>query len=254
MRWTSTPHDVYVRHRDYKARVFCERFPNGIDFSGKTVLEVGCGHGSLCFYAAQEGAKRVHGIDLSARRIELAERRLAQDFNQYLNLIEFVCEEIGNLRVHDFDIILSQSTFEHILDPEVVLSHMRAKLALGGKIYLGIGPLYKSPWGDHRHTEVPFQPFFPWAHLIFPESWIIRHLNNKYPQRPISSLDELGLNRYSLHQYIEMFEVIDLNLTFCEVNRTESPIGRMLNILRRLPGLEEYLSVNLHCILERRSK
>ena len=34
-------------------------------FKGKTVLDVGCGTGILCMFAAKAGAKRVIGVDMS---------------------------------------------------------------------------------------------------------------------------------------------------------------------------------------------
>ena len=42
---------------------------------GKDVLDLGCGYGWHCKYAAENGAKRVLGIDLSQKMIAEAERR-----------------------------------------------------------------------------------------------------------------------------------------------------------------------------------
>jgi SAM-dependent methyltransferase len=249
MRWITTPYHIYVKHRDEKARIFCKRFPGGIDFTEKSVLDVGCGHGSLSLYAALNGAKSVCGIDIDERRIEIAKNRLAREFSQYSSLVNFVWEDVRDLKIGDFDIILSQAAFEHILEPKDVLASMSEKLSPGGKIYIGFGPLWNAPWGDHHRTEVPFQTVFPWAHLMFSEPWIVKKLNKKYPEQPISSIAELGLNRYSLKQYMEMFASVDLNLRFCKVNHTENAFRHLLNILRHLPGLKEYLSVNLFCIL-----
>lgn len=37
------------------------------DFTGKTVLDLGCGYGWHCRYAAEHGAKQVLGIDASEK-------------------------------------------------------------------------------------------------------------------------------------------------------------------------------------------
>lgn len=45
------------------------------DFKGKNVLDLGCGYGWHCIYAAQQGAQSVLGIDLSEKMINEAKRR-----------------------------------------------------------------------------------------------------------------------------------------------------------------------------------
>lgn len=45
------------------------------EFSGLDVLDLGCGYGAFCRFAAEAGAARVTGIDLSARMLAEAARR-----------------------------------------------------------------------------------------------------------------------------------------------------------------------------------
>ena len=42
------------------------------EFKGKTVLDLGCGYGRHCKYAADNGAKRVVGTDISHKMLEKA--------------------------------------------------------------------------------------------------------------------------------------------------------------------------------------
>ena len=44
------------------------------DFEGKRVLDLGCGYGWHCLYAANHGAKLVHGIDISEKMLESCKR------------------------------------------------------------------------------------------------------------------------------------------------------------------------------------
>lgn len=51
--------------------------------AGKNVLDLGCGYGWHCRFAAEQGAARVLGIDLSRRMIEQAVRRNAETKIEY---------------------------------------------------------------------------------------------------------------------------------------------------------------------------
>ena len=42
------------------------------DFTGKRVLDLGCGYGWHAFYAAENGAERVLGVDLSEKMLAVA--------------------------------------------------------------------------------------------------------------------------------------------------------------------------------------
>ncbi|MCI9077931.1 MAG: class I SAM-dependent methyltransferase [Lachnospiraceae bacterium] len=50
---------------------------------GKTVLDLGCGYGWHCKFAAEQGATQVLGLDLSQKMINEAERRNKADQIQY---------------------------------------------------------------------------------------------------------------------------------------------------------------------------
>ena len=45
------------------------------DFRGKAVLDLGCGYGWHCIYAAEHGAKQVIGIDISDRMLAVAREK-----------------------------------------------------------------------------------------------------------------------------------------------------------------------------------
>ena len=47
-------------------------FPN---LQGKAVLDLGCGYGWHCCFAAEQGAAQILGIDLSHKMIEEAKKR-----------------------------------------------------------------------------------------------------------------------------------------------------------------------------------
>ena len=53
------------------------------DFTGKRVLDLGCGYGWHCAYAAQKGAASVRGVDLSEKMLETAREKNSGPVIQY---------------------------------------------------------------------------------------------------------------------------------------------------------------------------
>jgi cyclopropane fatty-acyl-phospholipid synthase-like methyltransferase len=76
-------------------------------FRGKTVLDVGCGTGILCMFAAKAGAKKVIGIDCSGI-IDQAKVIIHDNgFDDVITLIKGKVEEV-TLPVESVDIIISE--------------------------------------------------------------------------------------------------------------------------------------------------
>ena len=54
---------------------------------GKKILDLGCGYGWHCKFAAEQGAAHVLGIDLSSRMIEEAKKRNAgSDYEKLMEM------------------------------------------------------------------------------------------------------------------------------------------------------------------------
>ncbi|WP_346401841.1 class I SAM-dependent methyltransferase, partial [Listeria monocytogenes] len=53
------------------------------DFHQKVVLDLGCGFGWHCIYAAEQGAKKVVGVDLSARMLTEAKHKTTSPIVHY---------------------------------------------------------------------------------------------------------------------------------------------------------------------------
>jgi len=65
---------------DVDSRLKFSQLMTGIDLKGKRVLDIGCRHGAMCYYAWQAGAARVVGIDLDAVLIRAAEKIKREQF------------------------------------------------------------------------------------------------------------------------------------------------------------------------------
>jgi SAM-dependent methyltransferase len=215
-------------------------------FLGAVVVDLGCGHGSLCLDIAQSGAKMVIGIDLKAKLIAFANANLRQNYPSLAQRVEFRCENVGEMPERDIDCFVSKNTFEHVIELENVLTEMKTRLKPGGRIYAGFGPLWKSPFGDHFLSRA----YIPWAHLWIPEKWFVTRLN-RHRQQHLSSIYH-NLNRLASTDYLRIFRDSGMDVVYLKINAGGHPLYRLSSALRRVPGLTEYLSFNVYCILEKR--
>lgn len=106
---------------------------DGIDLTGKTVLDIGCGSGGITRSLATDyGAARVIGVDVEAPVLEQARRRAKKD--DISDRVEFLQVESGPLPFADgeFDIVFSKDSMIHIPDKEALFADIMRILAPGG--------------------------------------------------------------------------------------------------------------------------
>eukprot|EP01104_Vermistella_antarctica_P000981 TRINITY_DN11053_c0_g1_i1.p1 TRINITY_DN11053_c0_g1~~TRINITY_DN11053_c0_g1_i1.p1 ORF type:complete len:342 (-),score=120.26 TRINITY_DN11053_c0_g1_i1:109-1134(-) len=92
-----------VRTKSYRNAIL----QNKHTFKGKVVLDVGCGTGILCMFAAQAGAKQVIGVDCSDIIDQAKEIVAANNFDNVITLVKGKIEEV-ELPVDKVDIIISE--------------------------------------------------------------------------------------------------------------------------------------------------
>lgn len=104
------------------------------DFTGKDVLDLGCGFGWHCRYAVENGAKSVIGIDLSEKMLEKA-----KEIN-HLEGIEYVRKALEDIEYPSgkFDMILSSLTFHYIESFDVMAQNMYQWLKPGGHLVFSV--------------------------------------------------------------------------------------------------------------------
>jgi protein arginine N-methyltransferase 1 len=92
-----------VRTTSYRNSIY----QNAHLFKGKTVLDVGCGTGILCMFAAKAGAARVIGVDMS-NMIDHAKTIVKDNgLDDVITLLKGKMEEVV-LPVDHVDIIISE--------------------------------------------------------------------------------------------------------------------------------------------------
>lgn len=94
----------------------------------KTVLDLGCGYGEHCIHFVEEGAKRVVGIDISQKMLDIAKGENAHQNISYLNM---PMEDIGELQER-FDIVVSSLAFHYVEDFKALINNIYRLLNDGG--------------------------------------------------------------------------------------------------------------------------
>lgn len=104
------------------------------DFKDRSVLDLGCGYGWHCGYAAANGASRVLGTDISAKMIETAkEKNNRPEITYRQSAMEDLDLEDGT-----FDIVLSSLAFHYIENFEAVVKKIHRWLTPEGSFVFSV--------------------------------------------------------------------------------------------------------------------
>lgn len=104
------------------------------DFKGKRVLDIGCGFGWHCIYAAQQGASSVLGIDISQKMLDVAKAKTT-----FLNVeYQLLAMEDMEFPSDSFDIVLSSLALHYTPDFRDICKGINRCLTLGGNFVFSV--------------------------------------------------------------------------------------------------------------------
>lgn len=116
----------------------------------KTILDLGCGFGEHCKGFVESGAKKVIGIDISEKMLEIAKQENADSKITYINM---PMENIFEL-TEKFDIIISSLAFHYVEDFAGVVKNVYNLLNENGIfIFSQENPLCTCHSGGQRWTK-----------------------------------------------------------------------------------------------------
>lgn len=104
------------------------------DFKDKRVLDLGCGFGWHCIYAASNGARSVVGVDISKKMLEVAKSKTDSE------LIKYICMPMEDIDFEEdsFDVVISSLALHYVKSFEDVLSKIKKCLVKGGDFVFSV--------------------------------------------------------------------------------------------------------------------
>lgn len=247
------PEELYemrFRNGSESSKEFFNRFDGKVDFKNKTVLDIGHGLGSNCIYMAQNGASRVVGIEINEESNDFAKKKLATEYQELANIVEF--RTVDDTFKEKFDIVISKNSFEHYANPEDFIKVMKQHMKKEGLLVIGFSPLWKAPYGGH----ITYVTKLPWAHLLFPESVIMQERKRFRPDDGARLFEEMkgGLNKMTLKRYVNIIKNSGLDIEYFKTNVQKNKRMLVFNILRRIPFCRELFTQNVYSILRLRTQ
>lgn len=104
------------------------------EFAGKRVLDLGCGYGWHCLYAAENGADYVLGTDISEKMLLTAREKNSHE------KIEYRRSAMEDLQFEDgaFDVIISSLAFHYVEDFEALAANIGRWTAPDGRLVFSV--------------------------------------------------------------------------------------------------------------------
>ncbi len=174
------------------------------DFCGKRVLDLGCGYGWHCKYAAEHGAFSVLGTDISKKMLAKA-----QAINSAPQ-INYQCIAMEDLSFPErtFDVILSSLAFHYIEDFESLVVNISKWLKQGGTLVFSVEhPVFTSygtqDWYYDSNGEILHFPVDNYYYEGRREAIFLGEPVIKYHRTLTTYLNTLLQNGFELQHIIE---------------------------------------------------
>lgn len=207
--------------------------------SGKRVVDFGCGLGYQSIALAKKYGCSVVGIDSNRRTLDEAVEN-AKSYQVSRSRLSFV-DKISDSMLNNFDIVISQNSFEHFGSPTMILDQMRSLLDESGKILITFGPPWLAPYGSHMH----FFCKMPWINVIFSEKTVM-NVRNYFRSDGATKYEDVesGLNKMTIAKFERI--IISSNLKI-ESRNYKSVKG--IRLLSKIPFVREFFVNHITVVL-----
>lgn len=174
------------------------------DFRGRRVLDLGCGYGWHCKYAADNGALSVLGTDISRKMLGVAERKNSDSRIEYRR----IAMEDLDFPAGAFDVVLSSLAFHYVRDFELLIKNIAVWLRTGGELVFSVEhPVFTAygtqDWYYDRNGEILHFPVDNYYYEGKREAIFLGEKVTKYHRTLTTYLETLLKNGFTLQHVIE---------------------------------------------------
>ena len=196
---------------------------------GKRVVDFGCGMGYQSIELVQKYNCSVIGIDSNQKTLRKAIEH-AKTYNIPKPKLSFA-DRISESMLNNFDIVISQNSFEHFGNPSMILDEMQSLLDKSGKLLITFGPPWLAPYGSHMR-------FFckaPWINVIFSEKAVMK-VRSRFKNDGATKYKDVesGLNKMTIAKFERIIISSKLKIEFKKYKYITG-----INLLSKIPFLRE---------------
>ena len=174
------------------------------DFRGKRVLDLGCGYGWHCIYAAEHGAAHVTGVDLSEKMLEVARQKASFPQVEYLHA---AIEDV-DFPPERFDVVFSSLAIHYLQDFPAFAEKVRTWLKPGGDFVFSVEhPVFTSygtqDWYYDKNGKILHFPVDNYYYEGSREAIFLGEKVIKYHRTLTTYLNTLLQNGFELQHIVE---------------------------------------------------
>lgn len=142
----TTSQEKIINTKNFTYRIILDVIRDHIiSFTNKTILDVGCGAGTISLYLANQGAN-ILGVDISRKAIDSCKK--SARILKLTDKTQFICNTIEKIKFRQkFDAIICSEVIEHIPRDRTFLKIIHRLLKNNGILILSTpsinAPLYK---------------------------------------------------------------------------------------------------------------
>lgn len=174
------------------------------DFTGKTVLDLGCGYGWHDRYAIDNGARSVIGVDMSEKMLAMAKSKTKTDKIMYLHndITEVEFEQ------NRFDIVLSSLALHYVPSFDEVVQQVSRYLKPQGTFIFSVEhPIFtaqgREEWNYDRNGKIKDFPVDNYFYEGKRETDFLGETVVKYHKTLTTYLNGLLKNNFQITQVVE---------------------------------------------------